>query len=66
MDNITTLIISVAILLAGLVMSIRILQLIRGVYLEMKACITYRAMEILYPEVKLNENHLDDSSNDGE
>ena len=66
MDNTTAIIISVIVFLFGMVISVRLLQCIWNHVLEMRACVTYRALEILYPEVKSSENHLNDLSNNGE
>lgn len=66
MDNTMVIIISVIVFLFGVVFSARLLQCIYAHAVEMRACVTYRALEILFPEVKSNENHLDHLSNTGE
>ena len=66
MDNTTALVISILVILFGTVISLRIWKCIQEFYLEMRACVTYRAVDILYPEVTKNEDHLNDLSHDGE
>lgn len=66
MNNTTALVISILVILFGTVISLRIWKRIQEFYLEMRACVTYRAVDILYPEVTKSEDHLDDLSNNGE